>query len=139
MQALKDFGLSENEIEVYLALLKLGATSANKISASTGMKRSTSYDNLALLMNKGIVSAFIKENVHYYKVEEPETLLRILDERKTAIQNIIPELKKIKKETTESSEVSYFEGKKGVFTVLNTLYSGQYKDILFYGSRKKSK
>ncbi len=139
MRALKDFGMSDNEVEVYLALLKTGSVTANKIATITGMKRSTTYDNLALLTNKGIVSSFIKDNVHYYKAADPDALVKIIDERKAQMQKIIPELRQLQQVSAEESEVSYFEGRKGVFTVLDMLYSGHYRKLLFYGSKKQSR
>ena len=53
MKELTAFGLSEHESEIYIALLKAGRVTANRIATITGLKRSTTYDNLSLLMNKG--------------------------------------------------------------------------------------
>ena len=58
-EILKDFGLSDNETTVYLALLKIGNSTANRVAEITGLKRSTTYDNLNLLASKGIVSTII--------------------------------------------------------------------------------
>ena len=134
-QELKEFGMSENEILVYLALLRAGVVSANRISELTGMKRSTTYDNLKLLMSKGVVSSRIKDRVSYYLAVDPEKIIDLIDERKARIIKIIPKLKEMRETIGNKTGVSFFEGKKGVLTVLNDIIDEK-KELWFYGSRK---
>jgi len=136
-EELKEFGLSENEITVYVALLKVGLVSANRISKITGMKRSTTYDNLSLLQNKGIVSTIMKGGVNYYEAAEPKKIIRLLEERKDKISKIIPKLSSIKESASEKTGVTFFEGKRGVITVLNDILD-EGKELWFYGSRKEA-
>ncbi|HLC53517.1 MAG TPA: helix-turn-helix domain-containing protein [Candidatus Nanoarchaeia archaeon] len=136
-EILKDFGLSDNETTVYLALLKIGNSTANRVAEITGLKRSTTYDNLNLLASKGIVSTIIKGSTHYYEPADPDKLLYLLDEKRSRIQQIIPKLKNLKESIKEKTGVTYFEGKKGVLTVLNDILD-QNKELWFYGSRKKA-
>ncbi len=134
-EELKEFGLSENEIVIYTALLKTGLTSANRIAKLTGLKRSTTYDNLALLTNKGIVSTIMKDRVNYYEAADPSKILKLLEEKKEKINKIIPKLKALKESIKERTGVTFFEGKKGVITVLNDILD-EGKELWFYGSRK---
>ncbi len=136
-EILKEFGLSDNEATVYIALLKIGNSTANRVAEITGLKRSTTYDNLNLLISKGIVSTIMKGSTHYYEPADPEKLLYLMDEKRSRIQQIIPKLKNIKESIKEKTGVTYFEGKKGVFTVLNDILD-QKKELWFYGSRKKA-
>jgi HTH-type transcriptional regulator, sugar sensing transcriptional regulator len=135
MEELKEFGLSENEITIYLTLLKTGSSTANRISQITGLKRSTTYDNLSFLVNKGVVSTINKDNVNYFEAADPKKLIYLLEEKKERIQKIIPGLLKIKESISEKTGVTYFEGKKGVLTVLNDIIE-QKRELWFYGSRK---
>ena len=136
-EVLKEFGLSDNEATVYIALLKAGISTANRISELSGLKRSTAYDNLNLLISKGIVSVINKGMTHYYESAEPEKILYLLDEKRSRIKEIIPKLKALKESTKEKTGVTYFEGKKGVLTVLNDIID-QKKELWFIGSRKKA-
>ena len=138
MKELTAFGLSEHESEIYIALLKAGRVTANRIATITGLKRSTTYDNLSLLMNKGIVSQTIIDNVYQYEAAEPEKLVQILEERKEAVKRVVPELRSIKELITERPGVSYFEGKKGAVSVLSDIFEEK-EELLFYGSRKKAR
>ncbi len=134
MQELKEFGLSDNEITIYLTLLKTGSSTANRIAQITGLKRSTTYDNLALLVNKGIVSTVMKDKVYFYESANPIKIVHLLEEKKERIEKIVPELLKLKESISEKTGVTYFEGKKGVLTVLNDILD-EGKELWFYGSR----
>ena len=45
-------GLSKGEVEIYLALLKLGASLVSKIAQETGLHRTNIYDTLEKLKEK---------------------------------------------------------------------------------------
>lgn len=79
---LREFGLSNHEISLYLALLKTGEETVNRLAEMTGIKRSTVYDNLSFLITKGIVSRFSKNNVQYFQAANPEKLVSLLDEKR---------------------------------------------------------
>jgi sugar-specific transcriptional regulator TrmB len=136
-EELKEFGLSGNEIETYIALLKTGLASANKIAKITGIKRSTTYDNLTLLTSKGIASTIMKDRVNYYEAADPNKIIRLLDEKKEKIKKIVPKLRSLKESIIEKTGVTFFEGKKGAITVLNDILDER-KELWFYGSRKKA-
>jgi len=136
-EELKQFGLSENEVKLYVTLLKTGTSTANRLAELSGLKRSTTYDNLYLLINKGIASLSVKDKVQYYEAAEPQKIVDLMEEHKERMQKIIPELESIKGSTSERTGVTFFEGKKGVLTVLNDIIDEK-KPLCFYGSRKKA-
>jgi sugar-specific transcriptional regulator TrmB len=136
-EELKEFGLSETEITIYTTLLKTGDSTANRIAKITGIKRTTTYDNLALLINKGIASIITKENVTYYLASDPHKIIRLIEDKKDRINKIIPELQSLKEIAKDTTGVTFFEGKKGVLTVLNDIIDEK-KELWFYGSRKKA-
>lgn len=132
---LKEFGLSDNEIKVYLALLKTGISTANRIAELTGMKRSTTYDTLKLLVAKGIVSTHLKEGKNFFESAHPRKIVELLKYKEERIQKILPQLESLRGAIPKRSAVSFFEGKKGILTILNDVIdTGQ--EFLFYGSRK---
>lgn len=136
-EELKEFGLSHNEIQVYLALLKTGASTANRIAALTGIKRTTCYDSLKLLVSKGIVSSFIREGKHFFECAPPKKLVDIIKDKQDRLERIVPQLEKIQKVIPKRSTVSLFEGKRGFVNVIEDIFdTGQ--DFLFYGSRKSA-
>ncbi|MBS3167672.1 hypothetical protein J4216_00930 [Candidatus Woesearchaeota archaeon] len=136
-EGLKEFGLSENEINTYVELLKAGVSTANRVAKLTGIKRSTTYDNLNLLINKGLVSSIIREKVTYYESIDPKKIVRLMDEKKDKLIKIVTELSALKESNKEQSGVSFFEGKRGVITILNDILDEK-KEFWFYGSRKQA-
>src|SRR5579864_4587895 len=79
---LKNFGLSEKEIAVYLALIELGPSSVREISTRSKVNRGTSYDILKALISSGLVSYYNKESKQYFIAEAPEKLLSAIDQKK---------------------------------------------------------
>ena len=57
---LKNFGLSEKEIAIYLSLIELGPSSVREISNKSKVNRGTTYDILKALIALGIVSYYNK-------------------------------------------------------------------------------
>ena len=54
-EALKEFGLNDREVKVYLALLKIGTSSVHSIAEKTGIIRTTVYDIIKSLIEKFII------------------------------------------------------------------------------------
>ncbi len=134
---LKEFGFSENEIKAYLTLLKTGVSTANRIAEITGMKRSTTYDTLKILMAKGVIGTHMKENKNFFECAPPKKLLELLKYKQERIEKILPKLEGLQKIIPKRSTVSFFEGKKGVLTILNDVLDTK-QPFLFYGSRKSA-
>ncbi len=133
---LEEYGLSVKEVKVYLACLKLGTSTANRLSASTDLRRSTTYDILESLKAKGLIGSFIRDKKHYFQAAEPADLLELLHQKEVSIKKVLPELEALKMTTVEKPKVRLFEGTRGVTTMLEELY--QEKELLIYGSAQKA-
>ena len=59
-QDLKNLGLSEKEAIIYLASLELGPSTIQEISKKAQIKRSSTYDMIRFLMERGLMSEFTK-------------------------------------------------------------------------------
>lgn len=122
---LRDFGLSEKEIEVYLSLLKGGAQPVRKIAADTGVNRGTTYDILKSLIAQGLVSYHHKKTHQYFVAEDPEELSEAINQKEKQLsvlrgklESFIPELKSLYQKAGGKPVVRFYEGVKGVRTVL---------------------
>lgn len=118
---LKEFGLSEPEVAVYLASLQLGSQPASVIAKKAGLKRGHTYNMLALLIHKGIVQEFIKDGVRYFSSRPPSTLLTDLEHRKENVERltrrlsrIIPDIEKIRNPELREPKVRFFQGVDGI-------------------------
>lgn len=122
---LKDFGLSEKEIEIYLSLLKGGAQPVRKIAADTGINRGTTYDILKSLIAQGLVSYHHKKTHQYFVAEDPEKLSEAISQKEKQLSvlrgkltSFIPELKSLYHKAGGKPVARFYEGVKGVRTVL---------------------
>ncbi len=120
---LKEAGLTEGEIKVYLALVELGLTTIGPILEKSKVTKSIIYRILDRLIQKGLVSYIIKEKTKHFQAAPPDKLLdyveekkKYLDESKNKIQELIPQLL-LKQQTSPKSEATIYEGFKGIMTV----------------------
>jgi len=115
---LNELGLSEGEIKVYLALLKLGSIPVSKIKEETNLHRTTIYDFVEKLLNKGLISYVIKNNVKYYRATHPNKLAEFLKEKQEHLEKILPELNKLAKLKKEEVKIEVYKGKEGLKTIM---------------------
>ncbi len=120
-QVLQQLGLEQREAKIYLTLLKFTSTTASKVAEDLGIDRTTTYDLLAKLIEKGIVSYVIKNNVKYFKSASPQQLLHDLKEKEKQLQEVMPQLLALEKQEAEATSVELFKGKEGLRTVLKII------------------
>jgi sugar-specific transcriptional regulator TrmB len=71
-------GFNENEQRVYLDLADVGKSTASMVAKRVGIPRTTAYSVLDNLEGKGVVSLEHKGSTTFYKVNQPEALMRML-------------------------------------------------------------
>jgi sugar-specific transcriptional regulator TrmB len=129
-EVLKEIGLHENEISVYLALLELDEALASELAQKTKLNRTLVYHLLDRLIGKGLASYFIKNNTKFFRASDPNKLLDFLKDRENKIVGIIPELLSIRRPKLEKPKVEVYEGKEGIKTILNMLVRDKPKEWL---------
>jgi len=138
-EPLREIGLTDSEIKVYLALLKLGQVSAGSIVDEAKVTRSKIYDILERLKNKGLVSFITKESTKYFSASNPDNLIEYLSEKerkikqdKQEINKLLPELSSYLKETQKSKIAEIFFGIKGMENAFNEIINEFEKDSEWY-------
>jgi len=121
-QVLRDYGLSEKESLVYLSLLSLGSATVNTLANKTSLIRTTTYDLLKSLKERGIVSAITKNKILYFQAASPEKLIQIIEEKKQKIKEALPELKSLQMPMLSLPAAEIFQGKEGIKSI--------YQDII---------
>lgn len=135
---LQEYGLSDKEIAVFLELLPLGTVTLQEIAKKVRYPRTTVYNTLNYLNQKGLLSKVIKNGVTYFSAADPGRLKSNLEEKQKLVESILPELISLKKHIKNPSSVEIYEGFKGVYTVIadvfkkkqQTYYFGGYADAL---------
>ena len=130
--ALKSLGFIESEIDVYMALIRTGSMTVSQISEESGVHRTNIYTILNKLENAGLVSHFFEENKKKYKTTNPDNLLNYLREAESKIENIIPELSKMRKGVHDPVAVYFFKGLDGMKSAFRDIVRDG-KDIFALG------
>lgn len=115
---LADLGLSEGEIAVYLSLLKLGPVAVSKIKEDSGLHRTTIYDFVEKLLQKGLVSYVVRSNVKIYSAADPSKLKDFLGEKQNALEQVLPTLHSLAAVRKEDTRVEIYKGPEGLKTVI---------------------
>lgn len=138
---LKNFGLSEKEISVYLALIELGSASVRTIGEKAKVNRGTTYDILKSLINMGVVSYYKKESKQYFVAERPETLLTVIAKKqeslievKTDIEKSLPLFRTLFEKQGGKPSVKLYEGLIGIRHILEDVLESmdRVKDKVYY-------
>lgn len=114
-------GLSKNEAEVYVLLLKLKESSAAQIAKNSRISRPHVYDTVAKLVQKGLVSYIEKSGTQYYKPANPLSLLEYLKTKEDSITTILPGLAKLYDSSTQKPHIEVYEGVGGLRTVIKDI------------------
>lgn len=77
IQGLLDLGLTEKEAQVYIALLSLGTATATELSNISDVKRTTIYQAMEGLMQKGLAQELNIGLVQKFKPLDPDTLVEL--------------------------------------------------------------
>lgn len=131
---LKELGLDENEIKIYLASLELGPSKSDEIAKKASLIRTTTYSILQKLKQKGIISNILKDNINIFEATEPDKLIELLEEKKQKITNILPKLKEIQNKENTNYNVTYFEGENGIKTIMNDIIAVPNTTIKSFGT-----
>ncbi|MFA5991456.1 MAG: helix-turn-helix domain-containing protein [Candidatus Doudnabacteria bacterium] len=136
LKQLQNFGLSEKEGKIYLALLELEMATVFEVAKQSGINRSSAYVVLETLKKKGLVGISDDKKVRKYIAASPETLLHSAktaaqkqEDLKDGIESIIPELKALYKGTGTRPIVKVFEGENGAKEVYQDLFATKTKEL----------
>lgn len=127
-ETLKQIGLTDYEVEVYLALLTHGQISAYELAEKAGLYRQVVYDTLKRLQEKGYVSSVIEGKTKLFKATEPELVLEILNDKTENFKQMLPELNNLDKASKQPLIVETYKGKNVLRIALRDIIN-QLKDL----------
>lgn len=126
---LRDIGLPENAIRIYLRLAETGRSSARQIAENLNLPRATIYDNLKFLFENGLVIEQEEEGKKMFCVDDTKNLLyfvktkiELLEDREKKIKDLLPALSI--NAGAFDPKIKFYSGVVGMKQVL--------KDMLWY-------
>ena len=132
-RTLASLGFSPNEVTVYLALNRAGSQKAGRIAKLAAIDRSSCYNTLRSLAQKGLVSYVTIGRVKWFQSTGPKLLRDYVKAQLDDVEEIIPELHAQHKAGKLEGQVRLFKGPKGVRSLfLDIIRAGQ--DNMVFGS-----
>jgi sugar-specific transcriptional regulator TrmB len=109
-QQLKQIGLKDSEIKIYLYLLEHGAALPPQIAKGTGIVRNNLYSLLRSLTDKKLIQSQQHKKRKVYMAQDPVSLLHRLEFQKMVIGNLIPDLKALQNLHKNKPQIFFYNG-----------------------------
>lgn len=119
---LLEIGLTEREIAVYTALLKLGSITTGPIVKHSKVPNAKIYEILDKLIKKGLVTYFFKGKVKYFQANSPRNLINFIDNKKAILQETVKELEMQREEGVSDYKVGIYEGIRAIKSAFFEMY-----------------
>jgi len=143
LSSLKEIGLTDGEVKVYLSLLRIGPVKTGVLAVSAGVSSSKVYKILSRLEKKGLASHGLKNGVAHYSALEPKRLLDYIDEererldgKRALVEKLLPSLMKQRKDSAKPQATVYY-GFKAVSNffrgILDELSEGDHYHVIGAG------
>jgi sugar-specific transcriptional regulator TrmB len=125
IEKLQKLGLTQKEAVTYMATLELGVASpTSTIAKKANVLRTTAYNILNSLVQKGVVVGFEKKGTHYYEALPPTKLVAFLKEESQRFSqmaaeadDLVPELNTHYRALSDRPRVYFYEGEEGLVRV----------------------
>lgn len=133
---LRNYGLSNKEIDVYIACVSLGETNVQTLAKRAGTKRPTTYLILEDLVKKGLVeSRKTKRGIEYYPLH-PKKLDTQIKNLQEEYKNVSEELFGLYKRTEGKPTISIYENYDTYNSISDEvrLYVETGKEALYFGN-----
>ncbi len=110
VQQLKQFGLNQSEIAVYLFLLENGVSTPPIVSRGTSIARTNCYNVLEELKLKGLVQEQESGKRKAYIARDPESLLLALEKKREVALRLVPDLRAIYTTQKNKPKIRFYDG-----------------------------
>ena len=136
LKSLKQFGLTEYEIKVYVTLVSSGASTAGEVSKQAGVPHSRIYDVLSRLESKGWLEVHVGRPIRY-RASPPRDAIKITQERlerslDQAGEVILQELNPLyeKQAETKRPDIWIIHGARNVLTKIEEMLHRTQNEVL---------
>ena len=131
---LQELGLKEKKASVYLALLRIGFGTVTEIAALSAVKRSTCYDLLEDLINRGLVSQSYKGSRRIFAAENPQRFLENHHKKEQRIKDVMPHLQAFYSNSLQKPTVKYYEDVEGLKRAEYEILDSTSSEYYYFGA-----
>jgi sugar-specific transcriptional regulator TrmB len=122
IKQLNELGLSEKEAALYTTLLKSGAMTVLNLAKISGVKRTTIYNILEALENKGLIYYEIQGSKKLVNATNPAQFNLLIDKQKVLLDTLLPTLLSLQSDNKVSeSIIKHYPGLSNIKSVYSLL------------------
>lgn len=118
-EALRKIGLTNNEVKVYITLLKIKTGLAGEITKVSGIHRRSVYDAIERLIQKGLVSYALEGKRKQFQAEKPDRIRDIIQNWGGIVEDAIPKLNAVYEGGLEKQQAVIYRGKNGLKSIFD--------------------
>jgi sugar-specific transcriptional regulator TrmB len=107
-------GFGEKESAIYLALLALGEGTVIEIASTSSVKRTTVYNLLPTMVQRGLVQSSMRGGKTIYFVDDTRSLQTQLEERESLLASVLPQLQAMHNILPQKPKITFYEGVEGM-------------------------
>ena len=144
VDVLEKIGLSKGEAKIYLTLLELGSVPSGKIVKETDLRKSTVYETIGRLQEKGLVSHVVKKGKKHFEASHPDKILDFVQEKKEALEKkeveaikFVDDLKKGYDTLKPHAEAHVLVGIEGFKTMRRDVLRNSKGELLLIGAMSR--
>lgn len=124
--AIQNIGLGNLETRIYITSLEIGESTISDIAKTVDVARSSCYKAIENLILLGLIRVLKIGKRRLYKAENPEKLLTVLQNKETALREVIPRLKSRLSLHNKIPSIFVYEGGTGFKAILNDILERQH-------------
>ncbi|MBI4451004.1 hypothetical protein HY642_03445 [Candidatus Woesearchaeota archaeon] len=118
---LRALDFTDNEVKVYLTLLRIGKAMAGRIATEAGLERTSTYNALKRLLQLGVVGSMVEANRRVFAAGPPARLVDMFKEQQERAALLVPKLETLQQFEQEKENIVKFRGYAGVKTVFTDI------------------
>lgn len=122
-ELLTHFSVTDEEADIYLTLLKLGAATATAISTKAKKNRTATHFHLKKLIDKDIVVMTKNGRAFVFSAIAPSELAARFDRMTTDFKSMVPQLEALQKTNDEMPRVAVSESRSGYMAIYDEISS----------------
>ncbi|MCX6793048.1 MAG: hypothetical protein NTY12_03395 [Candidatus Falkowbacteria bacterium] len=132
--SLREIGLNDKEIDLYLATLKKGEAGMSELARLAGIKRTSAYLLFSNLEKKGLLGSFKSKSGTKFIAKDPRYLIEKAKKEISALDEILPSLEAMSKTGISKPKITYYEGINDYIRVIEECLLKPHTTIRHIGS-----
>lgn len=131
-QDLRKLGLTENEIKVYLSVVRIGETPVGGIINELKVHRQIAYNALDALEKRNMVVKTLKNGIYHFKISDPQLIVENIKKQETIARRLAEAIQNESQKDQKESMVEIHEGVENVRRFFVNKFKAMPENSCFY-------